>query len=88
MPTPSKFEEVLALSDKEKYFQNNTFEERDSSVFSEDVLGDSNRAVVLFDKNKLQTKTVQAEEVQQGKVCKYFQLCGYTNLGITAYEQP
>ena len=63
MPTPSKFEEVLVLSEKEKYFQNNTFEES----IKDDVLGDSAGAIVLVDKDKLQTKAVQADELQQGK---------------------
>ena len=63
MPTPSKFEEVLALSEKEKYFQNNTFES-----IKDDALGDSATAIVLVDKDKLQTKAVRADELQQGKI--------------------
>ena len=64
MPTPSKFEEVLVLSEKEKYFQNNTFEES----IKDDVLCDSATAIVLVDKDKLQTKAVQADELPEGKI--------------------
>ena len=66
MPTPSKFEAVVPFCGNEERIQANTFEAGDLCVFSsKDVSDDSGMALVLVDREKLQTKSIQPDK---GKV--------------------
>ncbi|CAB3981261.1 Hypothetical predicted protein [Paramuricea clavata] len=62
MPTPSKFEAVVPLCGNGEDNENNSFETRD--VFSKDILDDNAMALVLVERDKLQTKTKQPDEAQ------------------------
>ena len=70
MPTPSKFEAVGPLCGPETHVQSSTFESSDLNVNidGKNISDDDGMTLVLLDKENSQLKTIQPNDMQQGRV--------------------
>ena len=70
MPTPSTFEAVGPLRGPEMHVQSNTFQPSDLNVNidGKDISDDGGMALVLLDKENSQVKSIQPNDMQQGRL--------------------